>query len=147
MRVINRLKEVSSIHWHGLLLPPEMDGVPGVSFAGMKPGATFTYRFPIKQYGTYWYHSHAGMQEQEGVYAPMILDPAQPEKAELLQHLHRTGSAACPQNCILLLNKPDQDDIPERLCRCDDCEESQPREVHDTGHDCKGVSDDGYPTQ
>jgi CopA family copper-resistance protein len=79
LRVTNRLKEVSSIHWHGLLLPPEMDGVPGVSFAGIKPGATFTYRFPIKQYGTYWYHSHSGMQEQEGVYAPMILDPAQPD--------------------------------------------------------------------
>lgn len=60
----------------------------------MKPGATFTYRFPIKQYGTYWYHSHAGMQEQEGVYAPMILDPAQPEKAELLQGVS-TGLIRC----------------------------------------------------
>ena len=77
--VTNRLKEVSSIHWHGILLPPEMDGVPGVSFAGIKPGATFTYRFPLKQSGTYWYHSHSGMQEQEGVYAPMIIEPAKPD--------------------------------------------------------------------
>ena len=52
INVTNRLKQDSSIHWHGILLPPEMDGVPGVSFAGIKPGATFTYRFPIKQYGT-----------------------------------------------------------------------------------------------
>jgi CopA family copper-resistance protein len=73
------LKEISSIHWHGILLPPEMDGVPGVSFAGIKPGSTFTYRFPIKQSGTYWYHSHSGMQEQEGVYGPIIIDPAQPD--------------------------------------------------------------------
>ena len=79
LRVTNRLKEVSSIHWHGILLPPEMDGVPGVSFAGIKPGTTFTYRFPLKQSGTYWYHSHSGMQEQEGVYAPMIIEPAKPD--------------------------------------------------------------------
>ncbi|MBS1806660.1 MAG: copper resistance system multicopper oxidase [Acidobacteria bacterium] len=75
INVTNRLKQVSSIHWHGILLPPEMDGVPGVSFAGIKPGTTFTYRFPIKQYGTYWYHSHSGGQEQTGVYAPLIFDP------------------------------------------------------------------------
>ena len=76
LRVTNRLKEPSSIHWHGILLPPEMDGVPGVSFAGIPPGATFTYRFPVKQSGTYWYHSHSGHQEQEGMYAPMIIEPA-----------------------------------------------------------------------
>lgn len=75
INVMNRLRETSSIHWHGILLPPAMDGVPGVSFAGIKPGATFTYRFPIKQYGTYWYHSHSGGQEQKGVYAPLIFDP------------------------------------------------------------------------
>ena len=79
LRVTNRLRETSSIHWHGILLPPEMDGVPGVSFAGIKPGTTFTYRFPVKQYGTYWYHSHSGGQEQLGVYAPMIIDPAGPD--------------------------------------------------------------------
>lgn len=79
INVTNRLKETASIHWHGILLPPEMDGVPGVSFAGIRPGTTFTYRFPIKQYGTYWYHSHSGGQEQKGVYAPMILDPIEPD--------------------------------------------------------------------
>ena len=79
INVTNRLKQVSSIHWHGILLPPEMDGVPGVSFAGIKPGTTFTYRFPIKQYGTYWYHSHSGGQEQTGVYAPLIFDPIEPD--------------------------------------------------------------------
>ena len=79
LRVTNRLKEPSSIHWHGILLPPEMDGVPGVSFAGIPPGATFIYRFPVKQSGTYWYHSHSGHQEQEGMYAPMIIEPAAPD--------------------------------------------------------------------
>lgn len=79
IRVTNRLKETSSIHWHGLLVPPEMDGVPGVSFAGIKPGETFEYRFPVKQYGTYWAHSHSGGQELLGVYAPLIIDPIEPE--------------------------------------------------------------------
>lgn len=79
IRVTNKLKEVSSIHWHGLLVPPEMDGVPGVSFAGIKPGETFIYKFPVKQYGTYWFHSHSGGQELLGVYAPMIIEPIEPE--------------------------------------------------------------------
>ena len=79
LRVTNRLRETSSIHWHGILLPPEMDGVPGVSFAGIKANTTFTYHFPIKQYGTYWYHSHSGGQEQKGMYAPMIIDPREPD--------------------------------------------------------------------
>ncbi len=82
LRVTNRLRETSSIHWHGILLPPEMDGVPGVSFAGIKPGTTFTYRFPVKQYGTYWYHSHSGGQEQKGMYAPMIIDPREDDPVE-----------------------------------------------------------------
>jgi CopA family copper-resistance protein len=79
LHVTNLLKEVSSIHWHGILLPSHMDGVPGVSFRGIEPGATFTYRFPVKQSGTYWYHSHSGGQELQGMYAPMILDPIEPE--------------------------------------------------------------------
>ncbi len=79
LRVTNRLQEDTSIHWHGLLLPPEMDGVPGVSFGGIKPGTTFTYRFPVKQSGTYWFHSHSGGQELLGMYAPMIIDPVEPE--------------------------------------------------------------------
>ena len=77
IRVTNRMKdEDTSIHWHGLILPFQMDGVPGVSFAGIRPGETFTYRFPVRQNGTYWYHSHTAAQEQLGVYGPMIIDPA-----------------------------------------------------------------------
>ncbi|MEO8339676.1 MAG: copper resistance system multicopper oxidase, partial [Nitrospirota bacterium] len=79
LRVTNRLEESTSIHWHGLLLPPAMDGVPGVSFAGIEPGTTFTYQFLIRQSGTYWYHSHSGLQEQSGIYGPMIIDPIEPE--------------------------------------------------------------------
>ena len=73
--VTNRLSEHTSIHWHGILLPNAMDGVPGLTFRGIKPGETFTYRYPIKQSGTYWYHSHSGMQEQTGHYGPLILEP------------------------------------------------------------------------
>jgi len=79
IRVTNRLGEIASIHWHGMILPPDMDGVPGVSFGGIKPGETFTYRFPVRQSGTYWCHSHSGGQELLGVYAPLIIDPAQPD--------------------------------------------------------------------
>jgi CopA family copper-resistance protein len=79
LRVTNHLKEIASIHWHGILLPPDMDGVPGVSFAGIKPGETFTYRFPVRQSGTYWAHSHSGGQELLGVYFPLVLDPVERE--------------------------------------------------------------------
>ena len=79
LRVNNALREDTSIHWHGLVLPADMDGVPGVSFAGIKPGETFTYRFAVKQNGTYWYHSHSGFQEQLGLFGPLIIDPAEPE--------------------------------------------------------------------
>nr|WP_221893398.1 copper resistance system multicopper oxidase [Pusillimonas minor] len=77
IRVKNRLKEATSIHWHGIILPFQMDGVPGISFAGIAPGETFTYRFKVEQSGTYWYHSHSGMQEATGVYGAIIIDPAQ----------------------------------------------------------------------
>jgi CopA family copper-resistance protein len=76
LRVTNRLAEDASIHWHGILLPFQMDGVPGISFKGIPPGETFTYRFKVQQTGTYWYHSHSGMQEQTGVYGAIIIDPA-----------------------------------------------------------------------
>jgi FtsP/CotA-like multicopper oxidase with cupredoxin domain len=76
LNVTNHLDEDTSIHWHGLLLPFHMDGVPGISFPGIKPGQTFTYEFPVRQYGTYWYHSHSGLQEQQGHYGPLIIDPA-----------------------------------------------------------------------
>ncbi|ODT85030.1 copper resistance system multicopper oxidase, partial [Phenylobacterium sp. SCN 70-31] len=79
LSVTNDLDEDTSIHWHGLLVPFQMDGVPGVSFPGIKPRQTFVYEFPIKQSGTYWYHSHSGLQEAEGHYGPMIIDPADPD--------------------------------------------------------------------
>ncbi|WP_068072467.1 copper resistance system multicopper oxidase [Novosphingobium lentum] len=76
LHVVNDLDEDSSIHWHGLLVPPQFDGVPGVSFPGIRPRSTFLYEFPIRQSGTYWYHSHSGMQEQLGHYGPIVIDPA-----------------------------------------------------------------------
>jgi FtsP/CotA-like multicopper oxidase with cupredoxin domain len=79
IRVTNHLKHESSIHWHGIILPSEMDGVPGLSFEGIKPGETFEYRFQVKQYGTYWYHSHSGFQEQTGLAGSIIIDPKDPE--------------------------------------------------------------------
>src|SRR5918993_1215205 len=80
LRVANRLRgEDTSIHWHGMILPANMDGVPGLSFHGIRPGETYNYRFPVKQAGTYWYHSHSGFQEQRGVYGPLIIDPLDPE--------------------------------------------------------------------
>lgn len=77
LAVTNALKEDSSIHWHGLLLPFQFDGVPGVSFPGIKPGETFVYDIPaLRQSGTYWWHSHSGLQEQTGHYGPIVIDPA-----------------------------------------------------------------------
>ncbi len=75
MRVTNRLNTSTSIHWHGILLSTNMDGVPGISFPGIAPGETFTYRFPVRQSGTYWYHSHTGFQEQTGLYGPLVITP------------------------------------------------------------------------
>jgi CopA family copper-resistance protein len=77
LRVHNRLPTTSSIHWHGVLLPFQMDGVPGISFPGIAPGETFTAQFPVKQSGTYWYHSHSRFQEQTGLYGAIIIDPAE----------------------------------------------------------------------
>ncbi|WP_166258126.1 copper resistance system multicopper oxidase [Marinobacter salicampi] len=74
INVTNNLDEMTSIHWHGLILPFEQDGVPGISFPGIPPGETFTYRFPVVQNGTYWYHSHSGFQEPAGAYGAIIID-------------------------------------------------------------------------
>ncbi|MGK2887558.1 MAG: copper resistance system multicopper oxidase [Rhodococcus sp. (in: high G+C Gram-positive bacteria)] len=82
IRVHNRLDESSSIHWHGILLPFNMDGVPGISFPGIPAGETFTYRYLVRQSGTYWYHSHTGLQEQLGHYGQLILEPAEPDPVE-----------------------------------------------------------------
>jgi len=76
LRVANRLAdENTSIHWHGVVLPADMDGVPGLSFRGIRPGETFTYQFDVRQAGTYWYHSHSGFQEQRGIYGPLVIEP------------------------------------------------------------------------
>jgi CopA family copper-resistance protein len=83
LHVVNRLKEQTSIHWHGIVLPYQMDGVPGISFPGIGPGETFTYRFKVKQNGTYWYHGHSGMQEQQGLFGALVIEPPHPhQKAE-----------------------------------------------------------------
>jgi CopA family copper-resistance protein len=79
VQVANGLGADTSIHWHGVLVPFQMDGVPGVSFPGIKPGEAFRYRFRTRQSGTYWYHSHSGLQEQTGVYGPIIIDPLEPD--------------------------------------------------------------------
>ncbi|MGA9422015.1 MAG: copper resistance system multicopper oxidase, partial [Rhodanobacteraceae bacterium] len=79
VRVTNHLRVPTSIHWHGILLPTQMDGVPGLSYPGIAPGETFIYRFPVKQSGTYWYHSHTRFQEQTGLYGPLVIDPAGPD--------------------------------------------------------------------
>tara|TARA_R110002124_G_scaffold285404_1_gene463928 strand:- start:2222 stop:3907 length:1686 start_codon:yes stop_codon:yes gene_type:complete len=75
IRVTNNLDEMTSIHWHGLVLPFQMDGVPGISYPGIAPGETFVYRFPIKQSGTYWFHSHSGFQEPDGAYGAIVIEP------------------------------------------------------------------------
>ena len=75
IRVTNRLPRApTSIHWHGMIVPADMDGVPGVSFAGIGAGTTFTYRFKANQYGTYWYHAHSRFQEQVGLYGPIVIE-------------------------------------------------------------------------
>ena len=75
LRVTNRMPVATSIHWHGIILPNAMDGVPGLTFDGIAPGETFVYRIPVKQSGTYWYHSHSRFQEQTGLYGPLVIEP------------------------------------------------------------------------
>ncbi len=79
LRVANSLREDTSIHWHGVLVPANMDGVPGLSFDGIRPGDAYAYRFTVRQGGTYWYHSHSAFQEQRGLYGPLIIEPREPE--------------------------------------------------------------------
>ncbi|EPN6727421.1 copper resistance system multicopper oxidase [Pseudomonas sp. GD03817] len=79
LRVRNRLKQDTSIHWHGIILPANMDGVPGLSFHGIAPDGMYEYKFKLHQNGTYWYHSHSGFQEQVGVYGALVIDAKEPE--------------------------------------------------------------------
>jgi FtsP/CotA-like multicopper oxidase with cupredoxin domain len=104
IRVTNRLKAPTSIHWHGMIVPAGMDGVPGLSFDGIAPGETFTYRFAVNQAGTYWYHSHSRFQEQVGLYGPIIIEPRHGEH-------HR----ADVEHVILLSDWTDAD--PEHIYR------------------------------
>jgi CopA family copper-resistance protein len=102
LRVANRTLERSSIHWHGLIVPADMDGVPGLSFPGIDPGGSYTYRFQVNQYGTYWYHSHSRFQEQVGLYGPLVIDRHGGER-----------HASDREHVILLSDWTDLD--PERL--------------------------------
>ena len=79
IHVTNNLKEDASLHWHGIILPNEMDGVPGLTYEGIKPGTTFTYKFKVKQNGTFWYHSHSGFQEQTGIHGAIVIEPKEKE--------------------------------------------------------------------
>jgi FtsP/CotA-like multicopper oxidase with cupredoxin domain len=88
LAVTNRLSEPSSIHWHGIRTPSPMDGVPGLSFRGIAPGETFVYRFPVRQNGTYWYHSHSMFQEQTGLYGAIVIQ----SKGGYAQAFDRTGA-------------------------------------------------------
>ena len=102
IRVTNRLAARSSIHWHGFIIPADMDGVPGLSFEGIPPGQTFTYRYKVNQYGTYWYHAHSRFQEQTGLYGPIIIERAGGER-----------HASDREHVILLSDWTDTD--PERI--------------------------------
>ena len=102
LRVANTLGEDTSIHWHGVLLPANMDGVPGFSFDGIRPGETHVYRFTIRQGGTYWYHSHSGFQEQRGLYGALVIDPLEPEPFE------------CDREHVVLLSDWTDED-PDRI--------------------------------
>ncbi|SFP67459.1 copper resistance system multicopper oxidase [Hydrogenimonas thermophila] len=82
IHVTNNLPVSSSIHWHGIILPFQMDGVPNISFPGIAPGETFTYRFKVQQSGTFWYHSHSGFQEQTGMHGTLVIEPKEPEPFE-----------------------------------------------------------------
>lgn len=102
LRVTNRLATTSSIHWHGMIVPADQDGVPGLSFDGIPAGGSFTYRFPAKQSGTYWYHAHSRFQEQSGLYGAIVIEPKDGER-----HI------ADREHVILLSDWSDED--PERI--------------------------------
>lgn len=104
LRVTNRLKVATSIHWHGLIVPADMDGVPGISFHGIAPGSTFTYRFRVNQAGTYWYHAHSRFQEQVGLYGSIVVEPRNGER-------HRVDR----EHVLLLSDWTDRD--PEAIYR------------------------------
>ena len=77
----NKLEEDSSVHWHGVLLPHDQDGVPWLNTQPIGPGASFTYEYKVRHAGTYWYHSHSGLQEQRGIYGALVFHPRRPTLA------------------------------------------------------------------
>ncbi|MDF0733677.1 copper resistance system multicopper oxidase [Pseudomonas entomophila] len=108
LRVRNRLAEPTSIHWHGILLPANMDGVPGLSFAGIAAGGDYLYHFTLRQSGTYWYHSHSGLQEQAGVYGAIVIEPREPEPHTYQRDhvlLFSDWSDEAPQDLLTTLKK------------------------------------------
>ncbi len=102
LKVTNNLAHDSSIHWHGIILPNKMDGVPGLTFNGIKPGETFEYQFDVTQSGTYWYHSHSGFQEQTGVYGAIVIEPKEPD------------SVSYDRDYVVLLSDW-SDEVPEKI--------------------------------
>ncbi|KMT53842.1 copper resistance system multicopper oxidase [Pseudomonas fildesensis] len=132
LRVKNRLKDMTSIHWHGIILPANMDGVPGLSFHGIEPDGTYVYQFKVKQNGTYWYHSHSGFQEQVGVYGPLVIDAKEPEPFEYDRDL-----------VVMLTDWTDEDpaSLMKTLKKQSDYYNTHKRTVSDFIHD---VADKGW---
>ena len=133
LRVNNSLHEMTSLHWHGILLPADMDGVPGMSFHGIAPGGSYLYRFPVQQAGTYWYHAHSSMQEAQGVYGAIVIDPREPD-----------GIAADREHVVLLSDWSDADPhaIQRKLLIESDIYNRHRRTVGDLLRDAKR---DGWP--
>ena len=133
LRVNNSLHEMTSLHWHGILLPADMDGVPGLSFHGIAPGASYLYRFPVQQAGTYWYHAHSSLQEAQGVYGAIVIDPREPD-----------GIAADREHIVLLSDWSDEDPhaIQRKLLIESDIYNRRRRTVGDLLRDAKR---DGWP--
>lgn len=134
LRVKNRLKDMTSIHWHGIILPANMDGVPGLSFHGIEPNGTYIYQFKVKQNGTYWYHSHSGFQEQVGVYGPLVIDAKEPEPFEYDR-----------EYVVMLTDWTDEDpaSLMKTLKKQSDYYNTHKRTVSDFIHD---VADKGWST-
>ena len=133
LQVNNSLHESTALHWHGILLPADMDGVLGLSFHGIAPGRSFVYRFPVRQTGTYWYHAHSSLQEAQGVYGAIVIDPREPD-----------GIAADREHVVLLSDWSDEDPhgIQRKLLIESDIYNRHRRTVGDLLRDTKR---DGWP--
>ncbi|GAB1266602.1 copper resistance system multicopper oxidase [Aurantivibrio infirmus] len=137
INVTNNLDVDSSLHWHGLILPSEMDGVPGLSFEGIKPGKTFSYKFLVRQSGTYWYHSHSDYQEQLGLYGAIIIDPA--EKSIKTNTLKSDERSYDREHLLLLSDWSDENPhkIYSKLKKQSHYYNTRERTILDTGSDLK----------